>query len=249
MAHLITDETITAAWLAALEHLNANGRDQLNLVTTIIAPDPETADAYVIRELDRLLDDHGCQRVETVANTIFPAALVRAGGDREQLYGRYKAMLPRLRKLPKNHRGLYFERLIAFPGPRNGEPVNQLEAIIGDLKRELARSTPLRFIYEAQISAPGKDRRPVGFPCLSYLSFQLEGDRLHLTATYRNQYYFQKALGNFLGLARLHRFVADEVGLRQGSLTIHAFHAQIEIGQRESAALIQACRRPAAAAN
>jgi hypothetical protein len=244
MAHLISGETITAAWLAALDHLNANGLEQFNLVTTIIDPNPELSDPCVVAELNHLLDRHGYQRVETVGNTIFPSAFAYTGNNRERLYARYRALLPRLRKLPKNHRGLYFERLIAFPMP-NAAPVNQIESIIADLRNELTRPNPLRFIYEANISSPGKDRRPMGFPCLSSLSFQLDGDRLRLTATYRNQYYIQKALGNFLGLARLHQFIADEAELRQGSLTVHAFHAKIEIGQRETTKLIKGFPRVA----
>jgi thymidylate synthase len=73
--------------------------------------------------------------------------------------------------------------------------VNQLEIIIHDLEGELARKRrgqgPMRHMYEAQIFAPGKDRRPWGFPCMSSLSFHLDGDQLRLSATYRNQYYMQ----------------------------------------------------------
>ena len=49
MASLIAEETVTTAWLAALEHLNANGRRQFNLVTTVADPDPERADLRAVR--------------------------------------------------------------------------------------------------------------------------------------------------------------------------------------------------------
>ncbi len=63
---------------------------------------------------------------------------------------------------------------------------------------------------------------------MSSLSFHIDRDRLRLTATYRNQYYIERALGNFLGLAELQHFVSSQVGLQEGLLTIHAFHAEIE---------------------
>jgi len=63
---------------------------------------------------------------------------------------------------------------------------------------------------------------------MSSLSFHIEGDQLRLSATYRNQYYIQRALGNFVGLAELQRFVAREAGMQQGILTVHACHAEIE---------------------
>lgn len=58
---------------------------------------------------------------------------------------------------------------------------------------------------------------------------------------YRNQYFIQRALGNYLGLARLQRFVATAVGLEQGPLTVHAFHAQLDLGKQETDALLRAC--------
>jgi hypothetical protein len=58
----------------------------------------------------------------------------------------------------------------------------------------------------------------------------LDGDALRMAATYWNQFYIQKALGNFLGLSRLQAWVAREVGLRVGAMSVHAFHAEIDPG-------------------
>jgi hypothetical protein len=76
---LIAGETVTAAWLAATRYLSTRDREQFNLVTTVVDPDPDLADRHVVTELNRLLERRGWQPVETVANTIFPAALARAG--------------------------------------------------------------------------------------------------------------------------------------------------------------------------
>lgn len=244
IAHLVQSGTLTESWVAAVEELLANGGDLFNLIVAIANPIADAADASVIAALDELLALEGHQRVETVANTIFPAAMARAARSREEFYDRYRSMLPLLHRHAKNRRGLYFERLIEYPLPARGKCANQIELIIRDLQGQLKNHRPRRSIYEAQVFAPGKDRLPSGFPCLSSLSFQLDKPRLRLTATYRNQYYFERALGNFLGLARLQRFIADEVELALGPLTIHAFHAKLDLGVRKATQLLESCRLP-----
>lgn len=227
------------------ERLQVCKGETYNLVVAIPDPQPGSADTEVVATLNAALRGERLQPVETVANTIFPSALVAPSSDRQAFYDRYRSILPVLRKQGKNHRGIYFERLIDYPlHSGSGVSVNQLETIISTIEQERRRSNPLRFVYEAQVFAPGKDNRPIGFPCMSSLSFQLDGDRLRLTATYRNQYYIARALGNFLGLARLQQFISKQTQLKQGPLTVHAFHAQIDPGVRPSTVtkLIQDCR-------
>jgi len=244
MAHMVRGETITDAWISALDHLQMRGQDEFGLVVAIADSTPERADPAVVRHLDVLLAQKGHQRVETVASTIFPVGLAASSPDRATLYRRYHTLLPRLHRLRGNRRGLYFERLIAYP-LADPARANQIETIIGDLTAQLHRRAqrqgPLGSIYEAHVFAPGKDRIPIGFPCMSSLSFQLDGSRLLLTATYRNQYYIERALGNYLGLARLQRFVCDAAGVRQGPLTIHAFRAHVDLGKRNTAQLLCGC--------
>ena len=76
---------------------------------------------------------------------------------------------------------------------------------------------------------------------MSSMSLHLDGGRLRMAATYRNQYYVQKALGNMLGIARLQHWIAREVGIEVGALSMHAFHAQIDPGvpDREVVALLR----------
>jgi len=264
MAYLTTRETMTHAWLAAFDHLvHAHEREEFDLFVEITDPTPAHADPSVVRVLDRLLVARGCHPVETVASTIFPAGLAATSRDRAHLYRRYGEIVPRLHKLKGNSKGLYFERLIDYPlSVRSvGERVNQVETIIHDLQGQLGRRSlgqgPLGSAYEAQIFVPGKDRLPQGFPCMSSLSFQLDRrsgrDQLRLAATYRNQHYVRRALGNFIGLAHLQRFVCTAVDLEPGPLTIHAFHAEIEstlgkgasFGKRAATNLLAECQRAA----
>lgn len=253
MAISICSDTLTSAWLDDLEYLHDHNGELLNLVTTIRNPDPYRVDERMIAEFDAWLIRESKQRVGTVANTIFPSAYLRGSADRQQFYDRYLARLPRLRKQKGNRQGTYFGRLIEYPASvdvKRGQTMNQLEGIIQKLQGQLRGRGPKRFAYQAQIFVPGRDNGSLmGFPCLSFVSFQLDRGRLCLTATYRNQYYFGRALGNFIGLARLQSFVAQEVGLPAGSLTIHACHAEIDtLSQRETEELIRVCRTIAPAA-
>ena len=246
MAMSIYGGTLTQAWLADLEYLHCYGREELNLVTTIGDPDPARVDMRVIKELDEQLVRKRKQRVGTVANTIFPVAYGRGCLDRQQFYERYLKSLPRLRMHNGNGRGTYFGRLIEYPisaDVKRGLTANQLEGIIRKLQAQLRGGAPKRFAYQAQVFIPGRDdNQSMGFPCLSFISFQLDRDRLCLTAMYRNQFYIERALGNFIGLARLQRFVAEECGLMLGSLTVHACHAEIDLlGKRAVEQLIGSC--------
>ncbi len=60
----------------------------------------------------------------------------------------------------------------------------------------------------------------MGFPCLSFLSFQVDQDQLHAVAHYRYQFLMQRGYGNYLGLARLMGYVAGQVGLDPGRLMV-----------------------------
>ena len=48
----------------------------------------------------------------------------------------------------------------------------------------------------------------MGFPCLSFCSFQLDGDTLHMIAQYRYQYLIERGYGNYLGLGQLLGYVS-----------------------------------------
>ena len=56
----------------------------------------------------------------------------------------------------------------------------------------------------------------------------------YLTAVYRYQFFIQKALGNFKGLARLQACIAREIGVpKVGPLVCHATLATLEEGTNE----------------
>lgn len=252
---------ISAAWLAACRAMR--GKRPVAYHTVVRIENPLSEDPAIRAGLEQILEKHQLQPVSTVANTIFPAAIAGTSRDHLELSRRYVAMLPVLRRLsPKNDRGTYFGRLVAFPGAHG--PVNQLDVIITRLRKEGAKqgsgTGPLTACYEAAlvdpgpeaidgdlepsvtaaalVQAPGRDTRFPGFPCLSHCSFQLDREStLHAMAHYRSQLMVERAYGNYTGLGLLLGYIAAQAGLRCGELTVTAGYAQLDC-RRDISALI-----------
>lgn len=266
----ITGTDISAAWLTACRTMHGLGPVAYHTVVRI--RDPLAEDQTIRKALDSLLEEAGLQLVDTVANTIFPAALAASSRNHLHLSRRYEELLPALRRLsPKNNRGTYFGRLVAFPGPDG--PVNQLDALIVRLRSEIAKtasgSGPMTASYEAgfavpraddtaddwqvpetaalPVRVPGHDRRYPGFPCLSHCSFQLDrSGTLHAMAHYRSQWMTERAYGNYIGLGRLISYIAAQAGAQPGELTVTAGFAKLDQRQRAAALLRSFPEVPAA---
>ncbi|MGH3829462.1 MAG: hypothetical protein ACRDRS_03265 [Pseudonocardiaceae bacterium] len=178
--------------------------------------------------------------VQTVANTIFPKGLYHPRlGDQAaaRLYENYELSMI-LHRRRKRDKDTYFNRMLAYPTRQ--EPFNQLEYVINRLRRQLCLNNPLSSAYEIglshhadaeiRIQQPKTDRNIMSFPCLSHISLTLAEGQLHLHATYRNQSFITRALGNYLGLTRLLGFLANEVGTDVGEVHCTATHADLELG-------------------
>lgn len=241
MAELIRARSLTDAWFGGLQALQlAPGRELYDLI--VEASEPSDVSDEVIAFADAYFTRSRLQSSSTVANTIFPAGLAARSRDRATLYARYGRMLPRLKKRRPNSKGIYFERLINFPLQSDASRSNQLELVIDDLNRRSPTGAK-RHIYEMQIFAPGQDRWPMGFPCMSSLSLHLQDGALRLAATYRNQYWIERGLGNLIGLSHLQQYVAGQTGLPVGALSMHAFHAEPHRSQRDTKTLLDGARR------
>jgi hypothetical protein len=151
--------------------------------------------------------------IETVAGTIFPESIwKRCGGDRKRLRERYLNMWPQIKKCSANKWGTYFKRLISY----GDKGVDQLQAITTAWDKKIRRRSAL----QAGIFDPCRDHRLVpflGFPCLQQVVFHPIGPKgrngMKVVALYANQLLIEKAYGNYLGLYRLGRFMAKEMGL------------------------------------
>src|SRR4051812_12684930 len=93
-----TAADLSTAWLnTVVAVVSAPERKAFHSVTRIESP--TTENQRVRSAVDQLMADLGHPGVETVANTIFPAALAASCRSPEELAQRYQAIYPRLRKL------------------------------------------------------------------------------------------------------------------------------------------------------
>jgi hypothetical protein len=181
--------------------------------------------AEVDSALGRLQESQTVCLPETTANTIFPENLWRLhrAKGRKAFLAKYEALLPRLQKRDRrNQKGTYFARMISGPGG------NQLAHVLDTWEAGCHRRSALQIV----IFNPATDHSEqpfLGFPCLDYVTFtpNTSAKTLSVTAMYATQWIFDRAYGNYLGLCRLGRFVAEEMGLRFAQLTCVASFAKV----------------------
>ncbi len=229
---LIDQPNLSLAWAEALLALRSTPGRRLSPLTLTFAgcKAGDIEEELSVRSaLDIALQGTGEQKVHTVANTIFPQSLWRlAKGDRKAFFAAYLENLPEYVAMEphKNRCGLYFGRLIAFDlDHKTGERLpryqdgsvpkggNQLEFIIQHCRAGIRIS-----MFQAAVFDPARDLSAtalLGFPCLQHVTFvpDFANGSLILNAFYATQQLFVKGYGNYLGLARLGRFVADQVDL------------------------------------
>jgi hypothetical protein len=200
-------------------------------------------DAAMRQDLDALLTAENEWDIETVAFTIFPERIWKiAGGNRVRMFDIYRRAFPKYQTMNRqlNGKGLYFERLTMFRrGPCDG---NQLEFIIQQYSR---RKGVRDSMLQASIFDPERDHSSsaqLGFPCLQHVSFVPTKEGLVTNAFYATQQFFNKAYGNYLGLARLGRFVAKECGMQPARLNVYVGVAKLEGIAKTDARLVALLR-------
>jgi hypothetical protein len=218
---LIQAESALAAWREAVWHLAAHSREEFNLIVEI---NDVTSDDAWLRNYNP--KDHAPRAMSAVdvANTIFPQALYMRHPVRGDLYRRYLSLHRRAKRIRRSRAwGTYFERLISFNGRDDN---NQLEKVILAL-RNWRRSRRAGLVFH--LSSPLDTPRPLGAPCWQFGELIWhQDDRVDFVVVYRNHDYFNKALPNFVGLARLLEFICAEAEKTPGTLTCHAVHAYFD---------------------
>ena len=230
--HFVEETGVSLAWGRALQIVTRSGRKEMTPLTVAITG-ADTVEVLSERndirdELEEVLATHEKQAVETVANTIFPNSLWNRNAPRTRLYERYEAILPKLQKASrKNAHGFYFERMIL--SGRDDTP-NQIEFGLDAFGPGMRRS-----VLQVGIFDPRKDHsmgRRRGFPCLQHLSFVPDQrGSLSVNAFYASQFMVERAYGNYLGICRLGRFVAHELGLTLTRVTIHVGLASLDMSK------------------
>jgi thymidylate synthase len=217
-------DNLALAWARAfVEAYDSPGGALSRLVVTTRIPDGGiAAEVPAIRSLvDSELEKRRESTVNTVANTIFPESLWNPAQPAQTLFDRYDRVWPRVHRCHANNNGVYFRRLTAFGNPE--DPVNQLSHIISTWRD---RGNHRHSALQAAIFDPNKDHnnsRQRGFPCLHQIAFDAQGangrEGLVVTGFYAKQNLFEKAYGNYLGLARLGKFMAHEMRLQLVEVT------------------------------
>lgn len=225
----IEETNLSVAWSRAFLQVMERGvRGIAPLVVHLTGFDynePQESDAVrtclddTLKELGRLHPRRHIYSCQTNANLICPICWWERATDRHAFFARFREFYPGLRRCnPLNRYGTYFGRLLAFGrGPEDG---NQLEHIIKNFtEREMSRPTAMA----ASVFDPARDhtaQRRRGFPCLNRVEFMpLGGGKFALKADYPCQFLFERAYGNYLGLCRLGKFMAREMGLELTQVT------------------------------
>jgi len=230
---VIDDTNLSRAWARLLlQVLDGAGTEVAPLVLSLssFAQDGQAVeDPAVRRALDQLLMRKGRIVVENVAFTIFPQRIWEISRhDRNSLFTRCRATFPRWQAINRtaNGRGLYFERLVMYGrGPCDG---NQLEWILSQFN---SRKGVRRSMLQATTFDPGRDHvasAQLGFPCLQQVSFEPTAAGLVTSAFYATQQIFDKAYGNYLGLAQLGAFMAQQMGMPLSRLNVMVGVAKLE---------------------
>jgi hypothetical protein len=155
-------------------------------------------------------------------------------------------MWPYVSKCRQNRHGTYFRRLSSFG-------TNQLKAVIETWHSGTHRHSAL----QSAIFDPAKDHskaRQLGFPCLQQVVFHPKGingsEGMTVVAFYANQLLVEKAYGNYLGLYRLGKFMAGEMGLRLKGVTCIASNLSLgKHGKKECQHLLSEIKRVLSDAN
>jgi hypothetical protein len=240
---IIGDTNLSRAWARLFLQIFDSRRTELSPLTLSLTgfdTDGGIAEIPGVREsLDRTLKLKHKISVDTVAFTIFPERLWKiARGDRKRLFSLYAGAFPRYVAMNRaaNGRGLYFERMTNFSKevPCDG---NQLEFILSSYnERPGVRDTML----QVSIFDPARDHirmARVGFPCLQHVSFVPTKEGLAVNAFYATQYVFDKAYGNYLGLAQLGAFMAHELNPPLARLNVTVGVANLDGVKKSDASL------------
>jgi hypothetical protein len=229
---VIGDTDLSRAWATAFLRIIDNKLTEISpLVLSLSGFDDQgrVIETNNLRSaLDAVLEKKRKLSVEGVAYTIFPERLWRiAKQDRTRLFDLYRRVFPRYVSMNRraNRRGLYFERLMMFNKDTPCEG-NQLEWILSHYRTGVRDS-----MFQASVFDPARDHIPdarVPFPCLQHVSFVPTADGLVVNAFYATQYIFDKAYGNYLGLAQLGAFMAHEMRLPLARLNVTVGVAKFE---------------------
>lgn len=227
MATIINGTNCFDAWKNTSTHLiNQATGDDTNIIINISTPCDFTDLADWIADRNPQDFHNDGDNIRNVINTIFPYHLKSFFPNRHAFYAKYASIFNKSRN---KKWGTYFQRLISFGKGIAAGQTNQLENAIAALQG----NSPQRFFITFHLTASNVESniRPLGGPCWQYGEIiKNPQGRIDLVAVYRNHDYFNKALGNFIGLAKLLDFICTEANETSGNLIVHSIHGYSSVG-------------------
>lgn len=266
MKALPPQRSIDRAWIEALAAaLNERDGRLLHVVLTVEHPDAPNSRLVALNDELLVPVQHS---VSTVASTLFPSStyadplisyepdmpaekLAKLDSAAEDLYERYRQMLPTIQTFAGNSHGTYFGRLVSWPG-KEGDGYNQLAVRVRQLRghrkarKKIANAADLVLEGSAEVETQREDdstatggaglqvykstdERQQAFPCLVHIDISVIRDELNILAVYRHWHMITKAYGNLIGLTRLQHFLAQQAGYRVGELMVHGTVANAQV--------------------
>ena len=249
----IIADNLSLGWAKVIMALTSPGVSRITPLTLVIRGFDEAGGGAEVPEIrsavDAFLEAQGKRDTENVAWTIFPQRYWDiSDGDRDAFFDLFIESFQRVQEFnPRNNkRGSYFQRLVDLHG--GGKGPNQLKWMLDDYHAHpKARRTSK---FQATTFDPSLDYSSASlleFPCLQQVSFTFDDGALHLNAFYATQQIARKAYGNYLGLARLGAFMANQMKLSFEQLNVFVGMAQMDVRKSDAdlATLMQVVRRHA----
>lgn len=227
---VVTGESIIDGWRAAAELILDHG-DRFNI--TVHIKMPTTYDEGDVSALDPKRFRSGIKGVFDVANTIFPRGRGHDKDTPDAFCNHYLDIYKRGRSRMPTAWGTYFQRLVSF-GESHENQLTKIIDCMNDWKSK-PRAAFVLHLSSAELDSP----RPLGAPCWQYGQFiRTDEGVLSLSVMYRSHDYFQKTLGNFLGLSRLLAFVCRHTDQKPGTLTCLSTYAYLGGTKAQAKALL-----------
>ena len=231
---VIEEISFQSAWIQAVEFLKQHQWNHHNLVVHVL--DTQAFDKHIHDIVASFASNNNLRSPEHVASTIFPWKQYVSSVSAIELYSRYARIYERSKKARRGTWGTYFNRMIGYQA--SDQRVNQLQNIIDAIR---LRDQVHGSAYTIIIQHPGSETiRPLGGPCLNYLAVQIvDRTQIGILGVYRNHEFLERAYGNYWGLCRLIRFLAQETGLSPGPLTCVSSHAYVKDQKRNLISLLE----------
>ncbi|MEQ8195308.1 MAG: hypothetical protein RIB59_12550 [Rhodospirillales bacterium] len=238
----VTGQTCVDAWREGVKELVKENKRTSNLIIEIKEPtifNSRWFDTYNPKNIK-----NKAENISDVSNTIFPQktwdAIVRKNGSRQDLYHRYTEVYNRGKRIGINSArnktawGSYFLRLIDLGAEHSNQLEKAIECVSTWGKNHAGAIT-------FHITTPGIDAyRPAGGPCWHFGELSVRKPNiLDMTVVYRSHDYFNRTLGNFIGLARLLNFICMQTGLEAGTITCQSVYAWYTVSNKNMKELAQ----------